>query len=100
MISVAAVGSASDAAAYYARDNYYTADQAEGVSAWAGEGAAELGLSGPVDAERFEQVLAGKLPNGVVWTPNEVNTGRVGTSPCPCPSRCRSWRLWAGTHGW
>ncbi|MDG6745483.1 MobF family relaxase, partial [Staphylococcus aureus] len=40
--------------------------QAEGVSAWAGEGAAELGLSGPVDAERFEQVLAGELPNGVV----------------------------------
>lgn len=66
MISVAAVGSASDAATYYARDNYYTADQAEGVSAWAGEGAAELGLSGPVDAERFEQVLAGELPNGVV----------------------------------
>ncbi|GAN15636.1 relaxase domain-containing protein (plasmid) [Sphingomonas paucimobilis] len=66
MISVAAVGSASDAATYYARDNYYTADQTEGVSAWAGEGAAELGLSGPVDAERFEQVLAGELPNGVV----------------------------------
>ena len=66
MISVAAVGSASDAADYYARDNYYTADQAEGVSAWAGEGAAELGLSGPVDAEQFEKVLAGELPNGVV----------------------------------
>jgi len=66
VISVAAVGSASDAATYYARDNYYTADQSEGVSAWAGEGAAELGLSGPVDAERFEQVLAGELPNGVV----------------------------------
>ena len=66
MISVAAVGSASDAAAYYARDNYYTADQAEGASAWAGEGAAELGLSGPVDAEQFEKVLAGELPNGVV----------------------------------
>jgi len=66
MISVAAVGSAPDAAAYYARDNYYTAEQAEGASAWAGEGAAELGLSGPVDAERFEQVLAGELPNGTV----------------------------------
>lgn len=66
MISVAAVGSASDAAAYYAQDNYYTADQAEGASAWAGEGAAELGLSGPVDAEQFEKVLAGDLPNGVV----------------------------------
>lgn len=66
MISVAAVGSASDAAGYYARDNYYTADQAEGASAWAGEGATELGLSGPVDAEQFQKVLAGELPNGVV----------------------------------
>uniref|UniRef100_UPI001577152D MobF family relaxase n=1 Tax=Sphingomonas bacterium TaxID=1895847 RepID=UPI001577152D len=66
MISVAAVGSASDAAGYYARDNYYTVDQAEGASTWAGEGAAELGLSGPVDAEQFEKVLAGELPNGVV----------------------------------
>lgn len=66
MISVAAVGSASDAAGYYARDNYYTADQAEGASAWAGEGAAELGLSGPVHAGQFEKVLAGELPNGVV----------------------------------
>ena len=66
MISVATVGSASDAAGYYARDNYYTAPQAEGASAWAGEGAAELGLSGPVDAEQFEKVLAGELPNGIV----------------------------------
>lgn len=66
MISVAAVGSASDAAGYYARDNYYTADQQEGASTWVGEGAAELGLSGSVDAKQFERVLAGELPNGVV----------------------------------
>lgn len=66
MISVAAVGSASDAAGYYARDNYYTADQHEGASAWAGEGAVELGLSGAVEAEQFEKVLAGELPNGAV----------------------------------
>lgn len=66
MITVDAIGSASDAAGYYARDNYYTADQANGASAWAGEGAAELGLSGPVDAEQFERVLAGELPNGTV----------------------------------
>lgn len=66
MISVVAVGSAGDAAGYYARDNYYTAGQAEGASAWAGQGTAELGLTGPVDADRFEKVLAGKLPNGVV----------------------------------
>ena len=66
MISVAAVGSAGDAAGYYARDNYYTADQHEGASTWAGEGAGELGLSGPVDAEAFGRVLAGELPNGAV----------------------------------
>ena len=66
MISVAAVGSASDAAGYYARDNYYSADQHESASAWAGEGATELGLSGPIDAKAFERVLAGELPNGAV----------------------------------
>ncbi|WP_298273809.1 MULTISPECIES: MobF family relaxase [Alphaproteobacteria] len=66
MISVAAVGSASDAAGYYARDNYYTADEQEGASTWVGEGAAKLGLSGSVDAKQFERVLAGELPNGVV----------------------------------
>ena len=66
MITIAAVGSASDAAGYYARDNYYTADQHEDASAWAGEGAQELGLSGCVDADAFERVLAGKLPNGAV----------------------------------
>ena len=44
MISVSAIGSAGDAAGYYARDNYYTVDQAESASACAGAGAADLGL--------------------------------------------------------
>lgn len=66
MISVAAVGSAPDAAGYYARDNYYTADQHEAASAWAGEGAAALDLSGSVDAASFERVLAGELPDGTM----------------------------------
>jgi conjugative relaxase-like TrwC/TraI family protein len=64
MISIGAVGSPGDAASYYARDNYYTADEHEGASAWAGEGADVLGLSGQVDAAAFEKVLAGDLPNG------------------------------------
>ena len=64
MISVGAIGSAGDAAGYYARDNYYTADQAESASAWAGAGAAELGLEGAVDADRFAKILAGELPDG------------------------------------
>jgi conjugative relaxase-like TrwC/TraI family protein len=64
MISVGAVASSSGAASYYARDNYYTADEHVGASLWAGEGAAALGLSGPVDADRFAAVLAGELPDG------------------------------------
>lgn len=64
MISVSAVASSSGAASYYARDNYYTADEHEGASLWVGEGAAALGLSAPVDAERFAAVLAGELPDG------------------------------------
>ncbi len=53
-----------DPAAYYAADNYYTGEQ-EGPSAWGGEGAAELGLSGPVDASVFTSVLEGRLPGGI-----------------------------------
>ena len=64
VVSVSSVGSASGAAAYYAADNYYTADKAAELSEWGGEGAARLGLSGPVDAALFEAVLSGRLPNG------------------------------------
>ena len=66
MISVAAVSSAGDAAGYYAQDNYYTADQQHDASAWAGQGADELGLEGPVDAATFGRVLSGELPDGTV----------------------------------
>ena len=66
MISVNAVSSASNAATYYAQDNYYTADQAEGASAWAGEGADALGLEGAVDSARFATILEGRLPDGSV----------------------------------
>ena len=64
VVSVSSVGSASGAAAYYAADNYYTADKAAELSEWGGEGAARLGLEGPVDSAQFEAVLDGKLPNG------------------------------------
>lgn len=66
MISVGKLGSASDAAGYYAKDNYYAADQHEGTGTWAGRGAEDLGLSGKVEAAQFEKVLAGELPNGAV----------------------------------
>ncbi|MDE2042746.1 MAG: relaxase domain-containing protein, partial [Alphaproteobacteria bacterium] len=63
---MATVASASSASSYYAAYNYYSIDEGLGHSEWAGAAAAELGLSGPVDAEMFERVLAGELPNGEV----------------------------------
>ena len=64
MLSIASVKSSSGAANYFAKDDYYTGEHASEVSAWGGEGAAALGLSGEVSKEAFEQILNGVLPNG------------------------------------
>src|SRR3546814_6868495 len=63
-VSIGKVHSAGGAAAYFAADNYYTAEQSEAASAWAGEGAQDLGLSGTVDTATFERILNGELPDG------------------------------------
>ena len=63
-VSIGKVHSAGGAAAYFASDNYYTAEQSEAASAWAGEGARDLGLSGTVDTATFERILNGELPDG------------------------------------
>lgn len=61
MLSVSNVSSAGQGMSYYASDNYYT--QSEGVenSSWHGEGAKELGLTGKIDKENFENLLNGKV---------------------------------------
>ena len=64
MLSVASVRSASGAAGYFAKDDYYTIDDGSEVSAWAGEGAADLGLSSEVAKDAFEGILNGILPSG------------------------------------
>ena len=64
--SIGAVASPSQGASYYERDGYYAKDDPahrEG-SAWAGRGAAALGLCGPVDPETFKAMLAGTVPDG------------------------------------
>jgi conjugative relaxase-like TrwC/TraI family protein len=66
MLSMAAIGSGAGAANYYAGDNYYTDGQLTEASLWAGQAAELLGLSGKVEANVFEAVLAGNLPNGEV----------------------------------
>jgi conjugative relaxase-like TrwC/TraI family protein len=72
MLTVAAIQGASQAASYFARDNYYTRN-AEAPSVWAGREAAALGLAGPVDPATLEKMLQGKLPDGT-----ELGTIRNG----------------------
>ena len=66
MLSIGALASASQGASYYERDGYYAKDDPEHreASAWAGKGAEELGLKGPVDPDTFRAVLEGKVPDG------------------------------------
>ena len=64
--SIGAVASPSQGASYYERDGYYAKDSPEhrAASAWAGRGAAELGLQGTVDHDTFKAVLEGEVPDG------------------------------------
>ena len=64
--SIGAVAAPAQGASYYERDGYYAKDDPEHreASAWAGKGAEELGLKGPVDPAAFRAVLEGKVPDG------------------------------------
>ena len=64
--SIGAVAAPAQGASYYERDGYYAKDDPEhkDASAWAGRGADELGLKGPVDPDTFRAVLEGKVPDG------------------------------------
>ncbi|MGJ8535743.1 MAG: MobF family relaxase [Parasphingopyxis sp.] len=64
MLSVATVSSSSGAAAYFAKDDYYTGGEPGEHSEWGGRGAAALGLSGEVTKEAFERILNGQTPDG------------------------------------
>ncbi len=63
MLSVASVG-AEKATKYYSDDNYYTKDKGIENSDWWGKGAKEMGLSGKVNADAFENLLHGKSADG------------------------------------
>ena len=75
MLSIGALASAAQGASYYERDGYYAKDDTEHreASAWAGKGAEELGLKGPVDPGTFRAVLEGKVPDG-----SDTRLGRRG----------------------
>ena len=75
MLSIGALASSAQGASYYERDGYYANDDPDhkAASAWAGTGAAELGLEGEVDADIFRSVLEGKVPDG-----SDTRLGRRG----------------------
>ena len=64
--SIGKIASPSQGASYYECDGYYARDDPahRETSAWAGEGAAALGLSGPVDPDTFTAILEGRVPDG------------------------------------
>ncbi|MXY40400.1 MAG: relaxase domain-containing protein [Rhodospirillaceae bacterium] len=64
--SIGAVASPAQGVSYYEKDSYYARDSGEhrAASAWAGRGAAALGLEGPVDPDTFRAVLEGEVPDG------------------------------------
>lgn len=65
MLSISNVQNTKAAAAYYeVKDDYYTAAGSQTTGKWSGDGAAALGLHGPVEHEKFTGMLAGELPNG------------------------------------
>ncbi len=73
--SIGAVAAPAQGASYYERDGYYAKDDPEhrDASAWAGKGAEELGLKGPVDPDTFRAVLEGRVPDG-----SDTRLGRRG----------------------
>lgn len=77
MLSRGVVKSASGAASYFAKDDYYTSENSSEMSTWGGQGAEDLGLSGEVDAKDFENVLNGILPDGTGV--NQVAKRTIGT---------------------
>ena len=60
------IASPAQGVGYFEKDGYYPRDDGahREASAWAGRGAEALGLSGPVDPERFRAVLEGKVSGG------------------------------------
>lgn len=77
MLSIAPI--AGGGAGYYtSQDNYYFLGSMQ--SRWLGEGAKSLQLEGPVDAFRLDELIAGRLPNGVSLERMEggINVHRSG----------------------
>ena len=56
---------------YYAKENYYSAEESVEHSQWAGKGTEELGLKGKVKPKDFKKLLYGELPGGDPFRPKK-----------------------------
>ena len=70
--------SAAQADHYYDQDDYYTKDAAA-PSAWHGQDAEALGLSGPVRPNDFKALVRGELPDGTKLHRGGIGERRAGT---------------------
>ncbi len=77
--SIGKIASPSQGVGYFEKDGYYDRDDGahREASAWAGRGAAALGLEGPVDPDRFRSVLEGEVPGGRRLGRKELGGGIV-----------------------
>lgn len=74
MMTPSRIRSAAGAADYYAKDDYYIEGEAGAPNLeWGGQGAADLGLKGKVDAKDLRAILDGRNPdpNGPALTDSE-----------------------------
>ena len=61
MLSVSTIGSASGAADYYGKDDYYVTGEADSPGLeWGGKGATKVGLTGKAEPGDFKAVLSGE----------------------------------------
>lgn len=73
MLSISKITSSKAAGSYYEKDDYYAKDDPnhQKQSKWFGIGAEKLGLKGEVEKQDFQNILAGKLPNGKILGKNQ-----------------------------
>ena len=103
--SIGKIASPAQGVSYFEKDGYYAKDDAahREASAWAGKGAAALGLSGLVEPEAFQRVLEGEVPGGRRLGRKEMD-GTIHHRPgrdvtLSARSRSRSWRWSAAMNG-
>ncbi len=81
MLSITSIA-ADRASAYYSQTDGYYSERETAPSQWQGQGAARLGLRGPVSAETFAQLLNGRTPDGsdelVAGSPANDGAHRAG----------------------